>query len=790
MADTPTDWSFYHNPLRVAVETAPGSRTFRDDPRIAVEKLVLGSNETPSEAMLTLYAGPIDSEAKGIEDALTAADVLNAQPRTGFDQFLGPDQEIMVFRDLDAGALDDDEEAEGAATREILLSGHCTSPRYDERSAETGGKARSNRGFQFLVRGMLDRLSETPHGQVYGRRMRTAAGQDELDAAQERSSTTPRGDADSVALVTAERCVFNADGKPNRAAAPISIIIGGASYLIHVFTADGDPDAEPWTFAQALRYLLMWHLFESQTGTVITELPGPIKDGNAFELTENLATLIPESRPTAPVAEADAFAYAMLAEARGLDCEGISLPEALILLADASSVRFCIRTESQTTDEEGNVRETALPVNRLYFYARGTGTERELHKEATFADRGLAAADLLAKTNVKDLAIQADYADVITEPVFLGDVKRYEVTVELVPGWEPDANLDDVADVDAALEFAEAHQEAGLSPAELQADPWFCRYHKGGASFEFYSNVGRRWVLNETGRYRTADYARSGGAFTADAYEPWEPTAADIADRFVNDDGNISTLAVIAGAWARKARPLQPCLSADEQRRSMGIFAEFSFNGGTTWVAVPAARIMNIDEEAGIYLDVDDLTLCTQPGDDDDGTALWEAMVRGDLRVRVTAVIEGDDRLRPNLTCMFAAPARSQSTSRVFDLAEKYQQNRRDAANSIFALTGSRPVANETTDARDDLEAIQDVAEITLELLSGRQNALSATIPWITTDYQVLNTVERITGINLVLQSHGAGRINRRTDIVAIEIVGAHTRLIFEDPRLLEQLEF
>jgi len=37
--------------------------------------------------------------------------------------------------------------------------------------------------------------------------------------------------------------------------------------------------------------------------------------------------------------------------------------------------------------------------------------------------------------------------------------------------------------------------------------------------------------------------------------------------------------------------------------------------------------------------------------------------------------------------------------------------------------------------------------------------------------------------------SHGAGRASRRTDIVAVEYAAAHTRLIFEDERLLDQLE-
>ncbi|HUT12910.1 MAG TPA: hypothetical protein VMY42_20610, partial [Thermoguttaceae bacterium] len=642
-SDAPTDWVFEGRPLRVAVETLPGSRQFELDPRIGVEKLVLGTNDTASMAVLNVFAGPIHSAAKGAEPALDIARVLNSESRPGFSRrFLSPEQEIMIFLDREASTFETGESEESG--REILFSGYCPGPRYDERSAKTAAKAQTDRSFTLTVTSMLDRLSQTPQAQICGRRLRTAAGQDALDEAQARSDTTPQGEFADVVEVRSEPCTFNRGGRGNRAAAPITVTIGDEDYLIHIFAADNDPDAQTWTFAQALRYLVFFHMFESHAceGT-IRDLPGPVRDGNVFSSTQDLATLSLDDRPGAPVAEADAYKYAMLGEPRELACDGLNLPEALILLADSAGARFRVKLESQTeADEAGNDYETGLPVNRLYFSARGAGPEKELHKEADFNDRGLDAADLVGKTNVKDLSISVDYSDIVSNPVFVGDVRRYEITAELVPGWKPNSHLDNVAEenVEDELEFAELHWYAG-TPDELQSDPWYTYFHKAGGDFELYAHIGRCWVLNETGRYRADDYARTIGPFNADRYAPFEPSDCQITDRVIDDQGNPEVVDVETGAWVRKPRPLQPCFAADELKRSMGIWVDFSFDHGVHFHHIPEVRILNLGDEAGIYIDSDDLTKIVREKDEE-GMHFWEAMLKGEARVRVTAVIDGD----------------------------------------------------------------------------------------------------------------------------------------------------
>jgi hypothetical protein len=144
------------------------------------------------------------------------------------------------------------------------------------------------------------------------------------------------------------------------------------------------------------------------------------------------------------------------------------------------------------------------------------------------ATRNIDASELFSKVNVQQLQVTADHSEVITKPIVLGDKRRYEVTVGLVPGWKADANLDvnpgDSGAVLAAMAYADAHD--GVSDIEtLQEDPYYQRYHTAGRKHSDYTAVGRRWVLNETGRYTRESYARSHGYYNAGRYAPWEPSS-------------------------------------------------------------------------------------------------------------------------------------------------------------------------------------------------------------------------------------------------------------------------
>ncbi|GMU22834.1 MAG: hypothetical protein AMXMBFR13_29180 [Phycisphaerae bacterium] len=780
--DAPIARVFDHRPLVAHVETAAGSGEYREDPRMTVRRLFLGSDDALSEAEIELFAGPIDSSTRTPEPALTPGSVLDGSPRPGFATFLSPDQRVIVGRPRLPGASEEDDDGEEESTIEILFSGYCDRPMYNERS--DGG--RTERGFTLLIESMLKRISDAQHAQIIGRRMRSPDAQRALDLHIHDGGevSEPFGDPTSIINVQAQPCTFNALGQPNRAAVPISAQIGSEQVILHVFADDNDPTAEAWTWAQALRYLVFWHLFRVQAGASLDDLSGGLADGNVIELTSDLVTLDSFSRPASPVDREEAFKYAMLGMPKDFKAEGFSFPEAMILLTDETGTHFTVRTENMAEGEEGAL--TDLPIDRLYIWARGSGPIKDLYKEATFADRGMDAGELFQKHNVHQLSLEADYSDVIPLPIVLGDVRRYEVTLNLTPGWKPDSNLDiDTGDAElikTKVKEAEAHHH--LEGTALDADTWFRRYHKQGKAFHLYSDVGRRWVLNETGFYKPWLYARDYGPWGEQAYVPWEPSSAGLWDNYIDDDGNEQQRAILS--WARVGRPLSECFSADAEHRSYGIVVEVTYDNGINWRRFTAA-CRSLPNEAGIHIEGDDLTDIVDPTNTD--MSFWEGMLRGTARLRVTGVIPGDERLQPNLKASKYFPATPNPTSRIINVAGRFRSNRRDAAYNRFAdEIGGAPNPDaalaETVETADDLAAIQSFGESLLELLTTRQLSATPVIPWLSTDYLVGDCIREIRGAGIRLHTTAQAQQRRYVDVVGIEYAPSATTLILDDMRL------
>lgn len=803
--DGPQDRLTHSRPLRVLVESGPGTGEFVTDPRLSLQSLFLGCDGEFSRAIIECFAGPLDSSTRGVEEALQVGDVLNAGYRPGYVRFITPDQLFMVARPR-AGVAGD-EEPGSVSELEMLFAGYCDKPAYEE----TNNEESTHRGFSFEVESNLKRLSDQRHAQIVGRRMRGAdafkALLEHLDAEPE-SVYEPFGGPEGIVTVPAAPCVFNAEGLGNRAATPIEVAVGDETIKVHVFADDHDPDAEIWTWAQALGYLWFWHLMARQSGASLDELAGLVADGNVWEL---LQTMVgdPVQKPlwqassadrgAAPAPRAEAFSYAMLGSPRDFDCDGMSVPEALILLADKSGAHFRIKTEEQTSEGDGGETQyTGKPIDRIYFWARGAGDSKPdghqgfLFQEATIADRGKDAEEILRKHNVTNLRLEVDYTDVIGDPVIYGSERRYEITVLLLPGWLPETTYWDInhgsqAAIDAAMEAARAHEE-GLEPAELKLDPWYRRFCKAGAEFAGYADVGRRWVLRESGRYRKALYGRTSGPFLEAWYVPWEPSDASIRHPEVQADGSIATRHVAAGEWVYRGRPLEPCLTADAAKRSLGIVVELSWSAGAvdSWTRLTAG-CRALEDEAGIYIDEADLLSIKQPGDEE--MTYVEAYLRGLMRVRVTAVICGDGRVEPRLNVNRWGPAMASETSRIFDVSRRFRQNLREGGNSQYAphlpdgTVNPAAIAHETEKAGDDLAELQRFGEGLLEVITTRQIAGAPVIPWITTEYEVGDSIREIRGC-IELQT-GTGETGRRdVDIVGIEYVGSSTALILDDYRL------
>jgi len=120
-------------------------------------------------------------------------------------------------------------------------------------------------------------------------------------------------------------------------------------------------------------------------------------------------------------------------------------------------------------------------------------------------------------------------------------------------------------------------------------------------------------------------------------------------------------------------------------------------------------------------------------------------------------------------------------------MSGRYHSNRRDGGNSIYRIDSPFEVETVTADERDDVTDLQAFAEGLLEVLSGRQNAVRARIPWLEVHgYRVGDCIAEIRGMGLRLMAHAAVSQRRYVDIVGIEYSDRDTSLILDDFRLLD----
>lgn len=758
-------------PLRVAVETAAGSDQYVFEPRMRVTQLTLSCDDKISQATIDVFTGEVFETARDAAAAeVKPAVFLDGKSGGATAAAICPDRRIIIY-------LDQDDESE---PRRIVFSGFCDAGSYTLKGSGLAGTITAS----MTVSSVLERLSKQPHAIIAGRYVRTPASYDEWKAAFEsepKGKLTAVGDEGDVMLVH-RPCTFNARGEANRSPAPIMVQVGDEERKVYVFTHDNDPDAEAWTWAQALRYLVYFHGYQlDEEGAFIGLLDG----GNVFFQTKDYASSTVDSRPAPPVEEVAGFdgttpsrmlEYALLALPCDAVFEGMNFVEALAVLAKQTQSHFRLQTDTAS----------GMPFENLMFYARGSGPRRTVSFSAPTAAEiaQLSDAEILARLNIHDYSLGADYGDVLTDVIVHGDIRRYEITAELVPGWKPDDHIDCVASVETETQFATAH--IGLSGDDRAADPWYQRYCPNGVQFSYFSNVGRRWVLNETGRYLAAVFGRASGAFTADLYAPWEPSDSAITDSVVAVDGTVSRVYVDSGEWARLSRPLMPCFSADANKRSYGVVVEVTFDNGSHWVRCEA-KVLNT--ECGVYFEQDDLVALAFKEFED--TNFWEAGINGNLRVRVTGVIEGDNHLDATLPDPVAAgtAAIAHHQARRFDFSDRLVSNRRDGGNSQFKVGGEAAAPGETFEARDDAVLIQRIAQAVADLHSTRQLPASFSVPWLEFwRYWVGDVVTGVDGLGVEFHGAPSGGLRRPPDIIELVYGGDGTQIVLETPDLADPL--
>lgn len=261
----------------------------------------------------------------------------------------------------------------------------------------------------------------------------------------------------------------------------------------------------------------------------------------------------------------------------------------------------------------------------------------------------------------------------------LGSRKRYESTFTMRPGWD----------------------------ASLESSRWrdFVRSHSG--HWPRLADVYRKWVLNEHGWY-------AGGPWNLPVHSFAGIAAADFT---------------LAGA-----RRLLPCLSTDDEGRSLGVVVEVRCGDGEPWRRWRGPLWVS-EDECAIYLGGD-----TLPGE------FFQAAAAGDASVRVTASVEADARLMAEVGGDANAPRL------VVDLFNRAGWRQVDAG-SVFH--GSSDVgAPAELDEGDVLAAL---ARQHAESAAGATQA-ELTLGWVDTSFRVGDIIERIDGRRLELSSNPDSR--------------------------------
>jgi len=294
--------------------------------------------------------------------------------------------------------------------------------------------------------------------------------------------------------------VFNPDGLPN-ASEELYVPDSGDPYPAFAPVAPGGAGA--WTVRTAVAYVLAEYAVEGALG-----LPSPGEVEQAVDEVP-LRDIVLEGRTLGEALEA-------LLEPMG---------GRLVVRADPGWGAVARRLELWRPERAATVRLANQPVGERFDPAA---------------------------THFSALSFEARFDAAPRRYVARGDVRCYETTLDLVPGWND-----------------------GLAVPDPDA------YHSAlNPDFETVRDVYRKWVVNEAGDYSGPPYDRG--------------PAPDLSVVF---EGR---------PYVRRRRRLLACLSRDALERSRGVHVEASLDGGATWGRLSAsARVLR--DECGVYLSGDRL---------------------------------------------------------------------------------------------------------------------------------------------------------------------------------------
>ena len=225
-------------------QTDPAEPELTIDPRVRVDRVIQGVGGTSTASLELQWLGhPVaDSDTPEMEE-LSETEITN---------LYGPTVRCAVGLVPAAGGT--------KADIEFLAHGYLDAPGIQFGSSTD--KAFFKR--TLLLRSIVKRSLRTENAIIHGRYMLSRATAEYLDENPPADPSVPLQIPWSTVAtrVTALPAIFNAGGKPNRRKQPIRFDATGCWGFnpIHLFTYDDDPNAEYWTYLQALRYLVMVYL--------------------------------------------------------------------------------------------------------------------------------------------------------------------------------------------------------------------------------------------------------------------------------------------------------------------------------------------------------------------------------------------------------------------------------------------------------------------------------------------------------------------------------------------------
>ncbi len=520
--------------------------------------------------------------------------------------------------------------------------------------------------------------------------------------------------------LSGRRTIFNADGKPDR---DPNLLVYSSDCNIPIFV--NTDVAVPWAASEMIAYIL-----------------SPINN-KAYEY---LPIVDPNN-----IAGLDHQDWNRVLNNIAVD--GLSAIEAVELICKHLGWGFRL-----DYGNDGSVDLVFYKIAAVSTYNRNdnyTTILHQLHAPAPAEDIDSAIAE--GRKMLWAMSLDEDIGNVVNNPWGLGAPDRFEITAELVPAWL-DTNLTpDTSSSNANLFFTEADLQDQTDP---NSKDYYKYYHPRGSSFK--RNVGRRWTLNEAGRYSDET--------TYDRGMPFDFSTVIPAERIIDADGK--------RRYAPFNRQLLPCLTLDEDSlNSVGIKVEFSFDGGSTWQVIPAT-ISSLDDESGIYINEANLAELvdesegTISGGDLDGIQLnlWtslcydileEAEFKDDewnTRCRVTASVQMDLRLNRQVKPTYASgsPFEHRQT---YDLSAKYKLQQRTDSSSL----GSSGLPSDDIDdgdlLRHQLETVRDANEdMSISAIFVLERLWLGDGSGII-DFMIGDSIERITGREYDLSAAVSGGV-------------------------------